>query len=138
LKKMTLNQPGKKEPRQRAYGTSRAGSGPMRPCAAARGPYREGAHNFVYPSTYISIHLKKLQRPAQHIPCGLCHRLDSSRFSQLIMIVISPIVPASSLRAHTANLGPIYIRLKTHAANLAKGPAQHRSGPGYEQPIVAC
>jgi hypothetical protein len=35
-----------------------AGSGLMRPCAAATGPYQEEVHNFVYLSTYISIHLK--------------------------------------------------------------------------------
>jgi hypothetical protein len=49
----------------------RAGSGPMRPCATARSPYQEGAHNFVYPSIYIPIHLKKLQGLTQLVPCGL-------------------------------------------------------------------
>jgi hypothetical protein len=46
-----------------------------------------------------------------------------------ITIVTSPIAPSFSLRAHAANLGPIYIRIRAHAANLAKGPAQHGSGP---------
>jgi hypothetical protein len=85
-----------------------AGSGPMRPCATARGPYQKRVYNFVYPSIYISIHLKKLQGPAHHVPCGLCRRLDSSRSSQPIAIVTSPIAPASSLRAHapyTLDLG---------------------------------
>jgi hypothetical protein len=107
----------------------KAGSEPMRACAAARGPYQEGAYNFVYRSTYILICLKKLQGPAQHVPCGLRRRLDSSRSSHSIAIVTSSIAPASSLRTHTANLGPIYIRLRTHAAHFAKGPAQYRSGP---------
>jgi hypothetical protein len=70
---------------------------------------------------------------------GLRRRLDSSRSSQPIAIVTSSIAPASNLRAHAANLGPIYIRLRAHAANLgpiyirlrahtanfAKDPAQH-------------
>jgi hypothetical protein len=110
---------------------AQAGSGPMRPCAAARGSYQEGVHNFVYPSTYISIHLKKIQGPVQHVPCGLRRRLDSSRSSQSITIVTLSIALASSLRAHAANLGPIYIILRAHAANLAKGPVQHRFGPAW-------
>jgi hypothetical protein len=99
-------------------------------CAAARGPYEKGVHNFVYPSIYILIHLKKLQGPAQHVPYGMRRRLDSSRSSQPITIVTSSIAPAFNLWAHAANLGPIYIRLRAHAANFAKSPAQHRSGNG--------
>jgi hypothetical protein len=110
----------------------------MRAFAAARGPYQEGAHNFVYPSTYIFIHLKKLHGPTQHISYGLRRPLDSSRSSQPIAIVTSSIEPASNLRvhianlepiyirlrAHAANLGPIYIRFRAHAANFAKGPTE--------------
>jgi hypothetical protein len=72
---------------------------------------------------------KKLQGPVQHVPCGLHRSLDSSRSSQPIVIVTSLITPASSLRAHAANLETIYIRLRTHNANFAKDPGQHRSGP---------
>jgi hypothetical protein len=94
-----------------------------------QGPILGGVHNFVYPSTYIPIHVKNLQGLAQHVPYGPRHRLDFSRSSQPIAIVTSPIATVSSLRAYATNLGPIYIRLRAYAANLAKGPAQHRSGP---------
>jgi hypothetical protein len=84
----------------------------------------------LYTLLYIFLYIKKkLQDLVQHVPCGLRRRLDSSRFSKPIAIVTSPIAPVSSLRAHVANLEPIYIRLRAHAANFAKGPAQHRSSP---------